>query len=115
MRKIKAIYELLLIGITFGCASSIRSLSDIKWTDKETSISNKIDNLGYYKIRPKQSEAFIFPDFGDTSPKRLYLPLFGFHSRTPLRELFQILDFPASPQITVQKVENSLFIGILRD
>lgn len=64
MSKLNVVYTSLLICLTFGCASSIRSLSDIKWTGKETSISNKIDNLGYYKIHPKQPEAFIFYDDG---------------------------------------------------
>ena len=57
----------------------------------------------------------LFPDFGDTSPKRLYQPLFLFRLRTPLREMFQIRDFSASPKITFQKVKNSLFMGTLRD
>ena len=64
MSKLKVVCMSLLIGVIFGCASSIRSLSDIKWTGKGTGISDRIDVMGYYKIHPNLREAFVFYDDG---------------------------------------------------
>lgn len=54
----------LLISISYGCGVSIKSLSDIKWSGRDSGISKKIETMGYYKLFPKAPDAFVFYDDG---------------------------------------------------
>ena len=62
--SMKGILPFLLMALLSGCGTSIKSLSDIKWSGNDTGISKKIDNMGYYKISDKSPEAFVFYDDG---------------------------------------------------
>ena len=57
---------LLLLMVSFvGCGTSIKSLSDIKWSGNDTGISKKVETIGYYKIpHPIPPEAFVFYEDG---------------------------------------------------
>ena len=67
MRKnshlLKSFAIFLLIGATIQCASLEKEHSDIKWSGKNTGISEKLENIGYYKY-PSMGESFIFYDDG---------------------------------------------------
>ena len=54
----------LLISISYGCGVSIKSLSYIKWSGRDSGISEKVETMGYYKFFPKLPDAFIFYDDG---------------------------------------------------
>lgn len=62
--KMKIVCSFLIIILFSGCKTSIKSLSDIKWSGKDTDISKKIDNMGYYKISDNSPEAFVFYEDG---------------------------------------------------
>ena len=55
---------LLLVNIFYGCGVSIKSLSHIKWSGRNSGISEKVETMGYYKLFPKIPDAFVFYDDG---------------------------------------------------
>ena len=67
MRKIsyllKFILFFLLLVSNTKCASLMKQNSDIKWTGENTGISEKMENMGYYKY-PSVGESYIFYDDG---------------------------------------------------
>lgn len=62
--SLKNIIVLLLTAMSFACGSNIKSLSDIKWSGRNTGFSEMIETMGYYKLYPEVSEAFTFYDDG---------------------------------------------------
>ena len=60
----KAFLPILLIILFVECGTSIKKLSDIKWSGNNTGISEKIETKGYYKLAPNMHEAFVFYEDG---------------------------------------------------
>lgn len=67
MRRLNQLLKLwvvfLLIGATVHCTSLVKLHSDIRWSGENTGISDKLENVGYYKY-PSMGEAYIFYDDG---------------------------------------------------